>query len=150
MTKLAISYFYRIRFFDRSMVPLSTAVWDPKWFSNSGEPYFDKRGVLNGLRFAPFVADSTCDNLCRGSDGCMQTPDSCNFLKAYRAMLDKLDYGKIMQMLDKLAGKMQSTLKLTQEPTFVFMVYEAPSKPCSERVPLKAWFKDHDYNLADV
>ena len=53
------SYFYQVRFMKPYHIPLSTAVWDPKWFhANRGQDYHfkDKNGVYNGLRapvFAP-------------------------------------------------------------------------------------------------
>lgn len=53
--KFYISYFYQIRFFKPNMIPISTAKWDPKWYSQNGKPYIDKRGVVNGLR-APVLA----------------------------------------------------------------------------------------------
>ena len=150
MVKLAISYFYRIRFFDRSMIPLSTAVWDPKWYSRNGETYFDSRGVVNGLRFTHFMPDSTCNNLCHGTSNCSDKPETCAFLQKYSEMLDRLDYDKIMDVLENIASNTKSILKLDCEPTLVFMVYEPPYKPCSERVPLVAWFKVHGYALTEV
>ena len=29
-----ISYFYNIRFFPKNLIPISTAMWDPKWYHN--------------------------------------------------------------------------------------------------------------------
>ena len=52
--KLAISYFYKIRFFQPWMIPISTAAWDPKYYhDNKGKDYLfvDKRGVINGYRY---------------------------------------------------------------------------------------------------
>ena len=38
--KLAISYFYKIRFFQPWMIPISTAAWDPKYYhDNKGKDY---------------------------------------------------------------------------------------------------------------
>ena len=38
--KLAISYFYKIRFFQPWMIPISTAAWDPKYYhDNRGKDY---------------------------------------------------------------------------------------------------------------
>ena len=42
------SYFYQIRNFKPNMIPLSTALWDPKWFhKNKGHSFQfkDKNGV---------------------------------------------------------------------------------------------------------
>lgn len=147
--KLLISYFYKIRFFSRDMIPLSTAVWDPKWFHGEDGLYIDKRGVINGCRFEHFMPGPTCNNLCRGSENCKQEPTTCSFLKEYRKQLDKLNFTAVMQLLQKFAVMMRSKMNLDHEPTLVFMVYEPPYKLCSERVPLVAWFKEHGYDLAE-
>ena len=49
--KLAISYFYQIRFFKPYMIPVSTAHWDPAWYhdwAGAAHVFVDKRGVING------------------------------------------------------------------------------------------------------
>ena len=68
-----ISYFYNVRFLKPDQVPVSTAVWDPKWFHDfkgQSHKFFDKRGVLNGLRAESLHPDHTCDSLCRGLEAC--------------------------------------------------------------------------------
>ena len=71
--KIYTSYFYKIRFFKPNMIPISTAMWDPKWYhANQKQDHWfvDKNGVINGLRasvFAPgevATAVSTCGPLC--------------------------------------------------------------------------------------
>ena len=43
--KIYISYFYAVRFFKPYQIPMSTAVWDPKWW----------RGVKRELRWYLFL-----------------------------------------------------------------------------------------------
>ena len=61
--KLAISYFYQIRFFKPYMIPVSTAVSDPQWYHNFQDKnyiFLDKRGVANGFRCELLHGDETC------------------------------------------------------------------------------------------
>ena len=147
--KLFISYFYKIRFFKRDMIPLSTAVYNPKWYSNNGTTYYDSNGVLCGTRMPVFVPGSKCSNLCHGAQNCTMTPDKCDFLKKYREQLDAIDYSKLKDSFEQMATSYQEVLGLDYEPTFVLIVYETPTNPCSERWPLIAWFKDHGYELKE-
>ena len=69
--KIYISYFYQIRNFPKTLIPLSTAHWDPKWYHQKNNKVFlDKRGVLNGLRIDELSPGKECDGLCSGIDNC--------------------------------------------------------------------------------
>ena len=140
--KVYISYFYQLRFFPADMLPLSTAVWDPKWYSQNGAQFVDKRGVLNGCKFGYFMPNSTCNGLCRGPKECRALPNSCEFLKKYRAQLDALDFDKALEDLEDRANRYG-------KKDVCLMVYEVPDNPCSERVVLKQWFADHGYELEE-
>lgn len=139
--KIYTSYFYQIRFFKRNMIPLSTAVWDPKWFHHEARTvYKDKNGVYNGFRieeFAPRNAE------CKGRDLCTQTPDNCQFLKNYRTQLDELNFDHVMKTFEDLCKTINQWENFEEEPIIVLIVYETPSNPCSERRVIQEWFKDH-------
>lgn len=141
--KLLISYFYQVRFFTPDMIPLSTAVWDPKWYK-AGTSH---NSVIYGLKYPPFVPGESCADLCHGSEGCPYTPSDCAFLKAYRNQLDKMDFNKVYNHLQLLSDAIKRDLSMVEEPTLVFIVYEPPYKECSEREVLKAWFRDHGVEL---
>lgn len=86
--KLYTSYFYQIRFFAPNIVPVSTAVWDPKWYHNfAGQDnvFLDKRGVVNGLRAPALAPGSQLEGSCAGKDGtavgCTHNPSTCAFLR---------------------------------------------------------------------
>ena len=85
--KLAISYFYQIRYFKKNMLPVSTALWDPKWyhdFQGQDHTFLDKRGIVNGLRCEELHGDETCQGLCYGKNNCdCRNPLECQFLKNY-------------------------------------------------------------------
>ena len=155
--KIMTSYFYQIRNMTPNMIPLSTAVWDPKWFhQKKGQSYQfkDKNGVWNGLRADPFAPGETCEGLCRGPENCNPpNPQDCAFLKTYRAQLDKLDFDEIMNRFENIAAAVQETENFEEEPIVVLIFHEKYDNPCSERWPVIAWFKDHgihteEFNLS--
>lgn len=143
--KFKISYFARIRKFAQHEVPVSTAMWDPKWFHPMRKPkgiYTDKRGVINGLRVDPFVPGyGGCD----GPRDCLWEPEKCNFMDRYRQQLSKLDAAEILQRFRDLEARLQEKYpgQFPDGVTFVLMVYEKPDNECSERVPIMDWFHEN-------
>ena len=100
--KLALSYFYQIRNFKKFMIPVSTAVWDPKWFhdfKNKDYIFKDKNGIYNGIRFEELMPNKNCDNFCleckEGNN--LYTPQTCEFLKRYRNQIQKLDKDELFK-----------------------------------------------------
>ena len=56
--EIRTSYFYQIRNFKKNMLPVSTAIYDPKWYHHNlgyNNIFEDKRGILNGLRILPII-----------------------------------------------------------------------------------------------
>lgn len=149
--KIQTSYFYQVRFMKPNMIPLSTAKWDPKWFHQNKGQFFqfkDKNGVWNGLRAEPFVPGESCDGLCRGLDYCSNgNPDKCDFLKAYRKQLDKLNFEEIITRFKNLSETIRRDEGFTQEPVLILLVHEAYTNPCSERWVIQDWFKDNNYPI---
>ena len=76
-------------------------------------------------------------------------PQSCNFLKDYKAHLDTLDFSYVMSELERIANKVQEIEDFTEEPIIVLIVYEVPSNPCSERQPLQDWFKNNGVDIKE-
>lgn len=137
------SYFYQIRNFTPNMIPISTAVWDPKWFHDFKDANYifkDKNGVYNGIRCPILAPGSACEGLCQGVENCegKNTPDKCKFLQQYKQQLDKIDYKQFMQDLEELVKKID-----IDNPIVVFIVYETPKNPCSERQTIIDWFNIH-------
>lgn len=146
--KFKISYFYNVRHLKSNQVPVSTAMFDPKWFHNNkghNHIFIDKNGVINGIRAEVLVPDSTCHNLCQGREKCYTHPEICAFLKAYKEQLSKLDFvdvtNKIAQGVRNIVTK--NPMYNGEEPEVILLVYETPSNLCSEREPLKNWFLSH-------
>lgn len=134
--KIYTSYFTQLRKFPPNLVGLSTAVWNPKW-RPMGK---DARGVIC-VDCPPFKPGHSCSGLCNGK--CEpKHPDDCEFLKAYKAQLDKLNIYSIQESLGKLATQIARDEGL-QDIDFAFLVYETPWNPCSERVAIQQYFKEH-------
>lgn len=152
--KFKISYFYNVRHLKPNQVPVSTAMFDPKWFHNNkgnNHLFIDKNGVVNGVRVSALVPDATCNNLCQGREKCYTHPNICKFLEAYRKQLSNLDFvevtNKIAEGIRRIVEK--NSMYNGEEPECILMVYETPSNICSERVPLKEWFLSHGVMLEE-
>ncbi len=149
--KIYTSYFYQVRHFSKNMVPLSTAVWDPKWFhlhDTQDVTFIDAKGVYNGLRATPFVPDDTCPHDC--SKECKQKPKGCTFLTAYRKQLDRLNFQEILQRFERLGNDIKRYEKFVDEPIMVLLFHEAYDNPCSERWVVLDWFRDNGYPITEL
>lgn len=157
--KISTSYFYQIRNFKENMIPVSTAILDPKWFHDfKDNSYFfkDRNNIWNGIRSSYLFPDGECDSLCKGQkDGvCIAgnieaDPMNCEFLKAYRRKLDNVGFEKIYSELEQIANKVKEINKI-DDPHIVLMVYEDPNNNCSERRVLHEFFKEHGVEVEEL
>lgn len=155
--RVATSYFYQIRFFKPNMVPLSTAVWDPKWFhefQKQDHVFVDKNGVMNGLRVPAMAPGPSTEGTCRGPEnpglGCAGDPLTCLFLTLYLEQLRKLDCADYMRRVENLCRRTMTMLGCDLEPTAVFIVHEAPTKACSERRIIQQWLTENGYPCKEL
>lgn len=148
--KIYTSYFYQVRFFKSNMLPMSTAIWDPKWFHDFKDQkhlFIDKRGIVNGLRMPAFAPGESCTGLCTGVDSCKdQNPEKCKFLKAYKKQLKKLNFDKVMNHLTKCCDQL---IKF-DDPAVVLLFHEIPNNPCSERKAVQDWFNEHGIEVTEL
>ena len=155
--KFYVSYFYQIRFFTPKDIPISTAIWDPKWFhQNRGNKYcfYDANGVLNGLR-APqlmlpeeWAKEIPVEKMCTKS--CPHEPFKCEFMKVYSKYLDTLDFDKFHAAAAQYVQDYAAARNMNpDELNFVLIVYESPSRNCAERPCLRKWFEDHNEKLPE-
>lgn len=142
--KFYISYFYNIRFFPKNLIPVSTAVWDPKWYhmdKGNDYIYIDKRGVINGVRcrgLSPYKIHSECSNDCPLKEG-----KSCSFIEQYKQYLHSLDFTQVIYLIE------HEVSKLRKDCDVCLIVYEKPDNPCSERGPLIEWFNENCVELIE-
>ena len=134
--KIYTSYFAQLRKFPPNLVGLSTACYNPRWRAMGK----DARGVIC-VDCPPFKPGHSCSGLCNGKCN-PKHPDDCEFLKAYKAQLDKLNVHSIQESLGKLATQIARDEGL-QDIDFAFLVYETPWNPCSERIAIQQYFKEH-------
>ena len=146
--KVYTSYFYQIRFFKQHQIPLSTAVWDPRWFhEGQGQDHVwkDKNGVWNGLRLEILNPDNCC-SLPPECVECQRKgdPDTCSFIKDYSTGLHtKVDFSELLEIINKTAEYIQQLEGFEEEPEIVLIVHEASDEPCSERKPIQELFAEH-------
>lgn len=137
-----ISYFYNIRFFPSTLVPVSTAMWDPKWFHDGkgqNHIYINDKGVLCGVRlpmFSPKGIDAACQK------NCPLNPESCDFIKDYYNLINSRDAQEYMDALSEVAIESRKLLKLNDWPDICLIVHEPPTVKCSERSGIIKLFHD--------
>lgn len=153
--KLATSYFYQIRNFKKNMIPISTAIWDPSWFHNFTKDYNyifkDKRGIINGIRCLSIIECGRNAHSCHGRENCnINDPAHCPFLKSYKENLDTIDFNELITGLEELAENYKKQEKINEEITIVFIVYETPSNPCSEREAIIDYFTKHKIECKEL
>lgn len=140
-----ITYFYNIRFFPKNLTPVSTAVWDPKWFhDNKGKDYifYDKNGVINGINcigLSPAAANAT--EQCK--DCSKELQGNCEFIQKYRDYIFSLDFKEVTALIR------DNIYKVNPGCDICLMVYEKPDNPCSERGVLQEWFKANGIELKE-
>lgn len=146
--KIATSYFYQIRFFKPNMIPISTAMWDPKWFHNFKSNDFnfvDKNGVINGLRSELFVPDKQYD--C-GTDNCQEKGKisgipNCKFMNEYYNKLNSTTLEDKINELERICKNAQDRLGFKEEPIAVLIVFEVVDNMCSERQIIQKYFNEN-------
>lgn len=142
-----ISYFYKIRFMNNNIIPVSTAIWDPKWYhENKGNSYIFSSNTILGLRAEELNPSAIYDSHSDCSRTCGKNPDSCEFLMKYYDYLNTLSYDEVIDHLYEFSKISQSILHTEHNPDVCLIVHETPDNKCSERGPLQSWFsKYHKY-----
>lgn len=131
------------------MIPISTAVWDPKWFHDGKGPnhvWINNDGVWLGLR-AVCLNPFQCH-----ADGCPCSEhnyETCRFLSSYREGLDRLNFNELLKTLTDMANYIKEQSGFSEEPELVLIVYEAEGNPCSERVPLQEYFRKNGIEVSE-
>lgn len=148
--KVRTSYFYQIRNFKPNMIPMSTAMYDPKWFHDfKGTDYIfqDKRNILNGLRLLPIIVQEACPHICPCEE---KNLNSCHFISTYEQELNKIDFNKMIADMENFCNLYVKENNIKEEPIAVLMVYETPDNKCSERNSLIKLFNQHGIECREL
>ena len=87
------------------------------------------------------VPGSECEYLCRGK--CEPAhPEDCAFLQTYKKQLDKINFDEFYSYMKALSEKYDNA-------DFAFIVFEPPTRACSERVKIQEWFKEHNIEIEE-
>ena len=140
--KWLISYFSQIRHFTPNMLPLNTTVYPPTFFTECGI-HLDKHGVILG---------QSCFDVIPKVSGCpckSKMPPNCPFLTNYYTQLQSIARERFKYLYEihlPKAAKQRFNINID---TLVLIVYEKYDNPCSERVILQRWFREHGTELAE-
>lgn len=148
--KIYTSYFYQIRNFTSNIIPVSTAMSDPKWYRPPAdkEYYVDKRGIICGLRYEPLIVQKHGENGCPGPEQCwfyhaegLGEKQKCPCMKEYEMLLFSLvNKEKTLKAFEFCCNKFNAD-------TIALIVYETPTNPCSERWALQKFFNCEELAL---
>ena len=140
--KFYTSYWYNVRFFPKTLIGLNTTVWPPK-YRPLGQ---DERGIWV-IDCPPMKPGKKCEGLCNGSCS-PKHPQDCAFLKTYKQQLDEEITPNFFNKLNELAAAIKKGEHLDYVD-FAFIVFEAPSNKCSERIAIHQWFYEHNINIEE-
>lgn len=141
--KWLISYFSQIRHFTPNMIPLNTTIYPPAFFTECGI-HLDKNGIILG---------QSCFDVVPKVDGCpckSKTPPNCPFLTKYYAQLQSIERERFKYLYEVNLPRAAKYRFNANIDTLVLIVYEKYDNPCSERVMLQRWFKEHGIKLAEL
>ena len=134
--KIYTSYWAQVRNFPTNLVGLNTTVWTPKYRPLGT----DARGVTV-INCKPLVPGRECDYLCRGTCN-PPHPQDCSFLQTYRKQLDRINFNEFYTYIEELSKKYNNA-------DFAFIVFEPPTRNCSERIPIQNWFHDNGIKIEE-
>lgn len=139
--KWSITYFSNIRYMNAHQLPLSTAVFPPKFFKQT---HINKNDVVLGITCTELVPKQQCECPCNSKDY-----NSCDFLKTYYHQLSHIDFTKFIDNVELFVSKLEN-ITFVDIDEIVLLVYERPDNLCSERTVLKKWFKDNGIILNEM
>lgn len=142
--KFYIACFGDLKSMDKTCIPISTAMWQPKFFKIG----LDKKEVMLGIterELSPYKLAGA--NVCQKDCPYRKDVPECPFLTKYRAYLDTVDFNYIYSECSRVAEDVRKITHYEGEPNIVLLVYEAEGNPCSERIPLIEYFASHGIEL---
>ena len=162
--KWLISYFYQVRNFNPNMIPLSTAIYPPKWYGKGDvAARFDKNGVIIGLDIPEFkfpqelfeTSLSIEEQCCKDcpyyetiQKGWFDTFYWCPFMKVYYNHLYNQNFHDIIKKYETFVSSLNDQFHLNID-TIILIVHEPPQRRCSERIVLQKYFEKNDEKLEE-
>lgn len=153
-----ISYFYQVRNMKPNMLPVSTAMWDPRWFHNfKGQlhKYIDNNGVINGVRMNQLCMEMyRWENLVKTNRSCSDcenfVPYECPFMQEYAKYIREKnpDFKNFLSFCEGYIAFLNQNFNYKID-TIIFIVHEPPTRDCGERQELQRWFKENGYDLLE-
>lgn len=158
--RIYISYFYKIRFMNPKLLPISTAKYDPGWFRQpDGSWKLDSNNVANGLRCNAFVFDQRIwDKLAERHEECSKDCPrlgNCKFMHLYKRQLDSaIDFNYLIRWFENVIENYKiDMMKLKSlyldNVDIVLLVHEPETCKCAERPVIVQYFKEHGIDVQE-
>lgn len=141
--KIYTSYWAQVRNFPENLIGLNTTIWPPKWRPLG----MDDNGVIV-INCPPLQPGFECEGLCNGKCD-PKHPKDCEYLKTYRAQLDKINFDNFTWHLNHLRKVFLDEHPEYDTVDFALIVYEKYDKLCSERWPLRNWLEAHGQDVKE-
>lgn len=127
-------------------IPISTAIWQPKFWKYG----LDRHNVFLGIT-EPLLSPAKLNSadLCIKNCPYKSSVPNCPFLVNYAKYLDTIDFDYLLSEFERVANDVRKINNFIGEPDIVLLVYEAENNPCSERAALKSLFKKHNIVLKE-
>lgn len=129
------------------MLPISINSGEPRWFHDFKDRNYmfkDKRGIWNG----GYIDEISSSNLnldketCHDCNRIKYVGENCPFLNTYFEKLNKLDFEKTIQKLEKVTEHFNCK-------DICFVVFEKDDVVCGERQGIKKWFNEHGVEIKE-
>lgn len=156
--KFYISYFYQVRNMKSNMLPVSTAMWNPKWFDpQNGKMFMDKNGVINGCNFRSLVMPyykfqtlTVQHQECQPNCPYVKDAPYCPYMNLYREYIKSAnsEFEKFIRFAESYVRYLNSVTGSNID-TVIFLVHEKPSISCGERQVLQEWFHNNGIELLE-
>lgn len=133
-----------VRHFKANQIGISTAVWDPKYWTYG----MNKKSSVTGISekvLSPVQVEQYCYKDCPYKTDI----PNCPFIKDYRKYLDTVDFNYLMAEFKRVAEEVKKINNYEGEPEIILLVYETPDNPCSERQPLIDYFGKHGIKIEE-
>ena len=133
-----------VRHFKANQIGISTAVWDPKYWTYG----LNKNSSVTGISekvLSPTLVEQYCGKDCQFKK---ELP-CCPFLTGYRNYLDTVDFNYLMTEFKRIAEEVKKINNYEGEPEIILLVYETPDNPYSERQPLIDYFEKHGIKIEE-
>lgn len=152
--KYLITNFSNIAYLPNNAVCISTCNSDPKFYHDNSynkNKFCIAHGHFLGIREDAFLLPEgvfeSLEERCQANCPYKYKNPHCQFLEAYRAHLDTIDFEALLAEFERVADVVRKITPFEGEPIITLLVWEGETNLCSERWALIDLFKKHGLEL---